>query len=371
MKKIILSFLATCFAFLTLVFCLSADRTNKQNEFSVAMVTDFADVNDASFNQAAYEGCKEWSKQYGIKFNYYKPADFSSAERIKSLNLAIDRGYKVVVCPGYAFGECLALIAPKHPEVKFIGIDIAISDFPSDFELTDNITCYNYREEIAGYLAGYAAVKDGYRRLGFVGGMEGPAVTRFGYGFVQGADDAGLELNSNIEVQFVYAGQFFGDSEIYKYVDNWYKVNHVEVVFSCGGSVYTSVALASKDNGGKIIGVDSDQAEIMDNDYKPGMCITSAMKGVKQTVINKLEDLYKEDKWDKGINVLGLVSYVDPSKNYVQLPLEHWRTPNFSIEEYKNIIKEILEGTREVSDVSDVPPTVSSFTKVFYRGSIK
>ena len=376
MKKILISFLLTSVVFFTLVFSLGSIATKHQSDFQVAMVTDFADVNDASFNQSCYEGAKEWSKKNNIKFNYYKPSDVSKAERVKSMNLAIDRGYNVILCPGYALGEAIAEVAPKHPEVQFVGLDISRGDFPSDFvvENYDNVAVYNYREDIAGYLAGYGVVKEGFRKLGYLGGIPGAAVMRFGYGYIQGIDAAAKELGEKVEVEYVYGGQFFGDNEIYKYIDNWYKVNKTEIVFSCGGSIYTSVALSAKENNGYLIGVDTDQSLIIDKDYKEGICITSAMKGIKQTVIDKLEELYKKSRklfLSKGFTDLGLVSYEHPEKNYVQLPMDTWRMKNFTIENYKDLVKDIMLGDKVVSsDISDYP-SVSEFTQVNYRGSIK
>ena len=371
MKKLVVAFLLTCLVFFTLVFSLNSLSSDNGEKFQVAMITDFSDVNDASFNQACYEGGKEWANKNNIKFNYYKPSDISLAERVKSLNLAIDRGYNVILCPGYALGDAIAEVAPKHLDVKFIGLDISPGDFPEDFELTDNIVVYNYREEIAGYLAGYAAVKDGFRKLGFLGGMASFSVIRFGYGYVQGIDAAAQELKENVDVQYVYGGQFFGDSEIFKYIDNWYKVNKTEIVFSCGGSIYTSVALSAKENNGYMIGVDSDQSPIIDRDYKEGLCITSAMKGIKQTVISKLEELYKDQKWETGIHYLGLVSSEDPTLNYVQLPIDTWRMSNFTVEDYKKLIEQIMNGEKVVFPDIDVAPEVSEYTNVSYRGSIK
>ena len=369
----LIALIAAASVFFVLVFTLGTLASKNGDEFQVAMVTDFSDVNDASFNQACYEGGKEWCKKNNIKFSYYKPSGISLAERIKSIRLAIDRGYDVILCPGFALGEAIAEVAPKHKDVKFIGLDITKDDFPKGFDLTenDNITIYNYREDIAGYLAGYAAVKEGFSRLGFLGGMASGPVIRFGYGYVQGVDAAAQELKKNVEVQYVYGGQFFGDSEIYKYIDNMYKVDKTEVVFSCGGSIYTSVALAAKENDGYMIGVDSDQAPIIDHDYKEGLCITSAMKGIKQTVIDKLDDYYFKHILEKNINYLGLVSSEDPEKNYVQLPINNWRMKNFSVEDYKALLKEFIDGTREVSSDIEDYPHVSEYTKVNYRGSIK
>ncbi len=371
MKKILLALLATVTVFFTLVFSLGTLSINKVDEFKVAMVTDFSDVNDASFNQACYEGGKEWSKRNNIKFNYYKPTGLSLAERVKSMKLAIDRGYDVILCPGFALGEAIAEVAPKHKDVKFIGLDITQEDFPQGFTLTDNITVYNYHEEIAGYLAGYAVVKEGFRRLGYLGGMASAPVIKFGYGYVQGVDAAAKELEENIYLDYVYGGQFYGDSEINMYIDNWYKINKTEIVFACGGSIYTSVALAAKNNNGYMIGVDSDQAPIIDKDYKPGICVTSAMKGIKQTVIDKLEAYYREGKWDQGIQKLGLESSEYPEHNYVQLPLETWRMENFTIDDYKSLIEDFLQGHRHASEEIDTEPEVSSYSHVTYHKPIK
>ena len=373
MKKILLAFLLTSLVFFTLVFSLGSISNHQESTFKVAMVTDFADVNDESFNQACYEGGKEWARKNDIIFNYYKPSDISKAERIKSMNLAIDRGYNVILCPGYAHGEVIAEIAPKHPEVTFIGIDISEGDFPQGFDVLahKNIAIYNYHEEIAGYLAGYAVVKDGYRKLGYLGGIPAAPVIRYGYGYVQGIDAAALELNVDVSVEYVYGGQFFGDSEIFKYIDNWYKGNKTDIIFSCGGSIYTSVALAAKENGGHLIGVDNDQAPIIDENYGKDICVTSAMKGIKQTVIAKLDELYKTQKVESGFNNLGLVSSEHPELNYVQLATDHWRMNNFTIEEYKELISEIMLGYRPISGNVLEPPLVSEHTTVNYRGSIK
>lgn len=94
-------------------------------------------------------------------------------------------------------------------------------------------------------MAGYAAVKEGYKKLGFLGGMSVPAVVRFGYGFVQGCNAAATETNTTIEIKYAYAKQFFGDAEITAVMDTWYG-DGVEVVFACGGGVYTSACEAAQ-----------------------------------------------------------------------------------------------------------------------------
>ena len=366
MKKMLIALLVIASAFFALVFSIGSLSKDKGDTFKVAMVTDYSDVNDESFNQACFEAGKEWCKKYGLEFNYYKPASISEAERIKSIELAIDRGYDVILCPGYALGNAIAKVAPVHPEVKFIGIDIIGKDFPTGFQLTDNISVYSYEEGIAGFLAGYGVVKDGFRKLGFLGGMSIPSIINFANGYIQGIDAAAQELKENVNVHHVYADKFYGTVEITKYIDNWYKSEKTDIVFSCGGSIYTSVALAAKENNRYMIGVDSDQAPIIDKNYKEGICITSAMKGIRQTVLNKLEDLYVKSKWEKGIHKLGLVSKDNLEENYVELPLETWRMNKFSIDEYKNLVGEFIDGKRKIVD----DYTLSEYTSVTYYGEI-
>lgn len=354
MKKMLIALLVTASVFFTLVFTLGTVGRNKGDEFKVAMVTDFSDVNDGSFNQACYEGAKEWSRRHNVTFNYYKPAATSNAERIKSMRLAIDRGYNVILCPGFALGEPISIVAPEHPNVQFIGLDI------SGLKKIDNVTVYNYQEEIAGYLAGYAVVKEGKRKLGFLGGQEYESITRYGYGYIQGADAAAEELGDHIKIDFVYGGQFFGSPEIHNYIDQWYK-SGTEIVFSCGGSIYTSVALAAKENGGYMIGVDDDQAPIVDRDYAPGVCITSAMKMIKKTVIDKLELCYQGIPLEGDTVKLGLVSGDSVEENYVQLPLSTWenyddthpRMKNFTYENYKDLVKYLFDNPDAVSPKID------------------
>ena len=129
-----------------------------------------------------------------------------------------------------------------------------------------NLYCAVYQEELCGYMAGYAAVKLGYKNLGFLGGMAVPAVQRYGYGFVQGVDAAAAELElTDVKVNYAYGNQFFGDADITAAMDTWY-AGGTEVVFACGGGIYTSaVDAAKKVEGAKVIGVDVDQAAVIAN----------------------------------------------------------------------------------------------------------
>ncbi|MCI7734194.1 MAG: BMP family ABC transporter substrate-binding protein [Dysosmobacter sp.] len=341
-------------------------------DFSVAMITDYGDITDQSFNQTTYEACKAYCDANGVDFSYYKPAGDSTAERVAMVEAAVDEGYTVIVMPGYAFGETITQVADEYPDITFIALDVGEGDL-GNYTLPGNVYCAVYQEELCGYMAGYAAVKLGYTHLGFLGGMAVPAVVRYGYGFVQGADAAAAETGAAVTVEYAYGNQFYGDADITAYMDNWYQTLGVEVVFACGGGIYSSAAEAAAKVDGKVIGVDVDQAGIIDGGYGEGMTVTSAMKGLAPTVEHMLTEVAAGNFSNYGgkIETLGLVSGDDPEANYVQIPMEstQW-SDSFTQDDYKALVKDMFDGKITVSNDISVEPTVTNVA-VDYQGQIK
>ena len=393
MKRKIMAVLLAAAMTGSLAGCGSTQNKNaadaSEEKMKVAMVTDSGDITDQSFNQMTYEACKAWGKENDIEFNYYKPQSDSDEARTASVDQAVADGANVIVLSGYVFAPTVIDESDLYPEVKFLALDVSAGDIcekgigegydynPDHYNVTDyynedNVYCCTYQEELSGFMAGYAAVMLGYRHLGFLGGMSVPAVNRYGYGYVQGADAAAKELGitDEVQVEYVCGGQFYGDADITAYMDTWYGSKGVEVVFACGGGIYTSAAEAAVKIGGKVIGVDSDQSATID-DYKEGLTVTSAMKGLQVTIDNVL-DAVLDNEWDKyvgKIENLGMES-PDPAENYVQLPEEttQW-DGTFTKEDYQKLVQRMYNGEYEVfSDSTTFPETEITATDY---GSIK
>jgi basic membrane protein A len=371
-----------------------ADNT----EYAVAMITDYGDITDQSFNQTTYEACKAFCEDNGVEFSYFKPAGDNTADRVAMIEKAVDEGYNVIVMPGYAFGGAIVEAAPEFPDVKFIALDVAKGDLleagvakagesydynPDNWDLEkyvdmSNVYCAIYQEELCGYMAGYAAVKLGYKSLGFLGGMAVPAVIRYGYGFVQGVDAAAADLGlSDVTVKYVYGGQFFGDADITAVMDTWY-AGGTEVVFACGGGIYTSAVDAAKKANGKVIGVDVDQAGVIAN-YAgvDGLTVTSAMKGLYPATYDTLNDVIINGNWANYVGkiaTLGLVSADDPEANYVQIPMgegTQW-SDSFTQDDYKAMVADMYNGVITVSnDISKAASDFATVITVDDQGAIK
>ena len=268
----------------------------------VALVTDVGTIDDESFNQACWEGVEEWCNANNVEYTYYQPTEDSTDARVLSVAQAISEGYNTIVMPGYLFGATLTMVMEEYPETYFIAVDVAAGDLTVDYttyyEPAANTACLTFSEEQAGYLAGYAAVKEGYTKLGFLGGMAVPAVIRYGYGFIQGADAAAAEMGVDIEINYTYGGQFFGDANITAKMEGWYAAG-TEVVFACGGGIYTSALEAAEKNNGKVIGVDVDQYYVND------CIITSAMKRV-DTAAQDISKAVADGSYEPGVHLYDL-----------------------------------------------------------------
>ena len=367
MKRYLSILLAVVMVMGLLAGCGGTDtqpQGGETGEYKVAMITDYCDITDQSFNQTSYEGCEAYCEPNGVKLKYFKPLHDADAERIAMVDIAVGEGYNIIVTPGYAFAPTIIATAEMYPDVKFIALDVSAADF-GDWEIPSNVYSAVYQEELCGYMAGVAAVKMGYKHIGFMGGMAVPAVVRYGYGFVQGVDAAARELGieNEIVLEYIYANAFSGDADITAVMDTWYQEMGVEIVFSCAAGAYTSASEAAAKVGGKLIGVDVDQKAIIDGTYGEGMCVTSAMKGLAATVEATLKDVIENDSWANyggKIETLGVISAENPSSNYVQIPYENtaWND-TFTQEDYKAILTGILDGTIVVSNDITVMPTTA------------
>lgn len=318
--------------------------------YEIALVTDVGNIDDKSFNEGAWNGVKEYAEANSISYNYYRPSEDSTEARVETIKSAIDKGAKVVVCPGYLFEEALYQLQGQYPEVNFLLLDGEPHDAAYNYETLSNTANILYQEEQAGYLAGYAVVQDGYTSLGFLGGMAVPAVIRFGYGFVQGAEAAAAELGVDVEMKYWYSGVFSPSDDIKVKMDSWY-ADGVEVVFSCGGGIYLSACQAATEAGGYVVGVDVDQATESD------VIITSAMKGLTQSVILALTGLYENNgAWPE--NMAGQTTTLGAEDDAVGLPTaeDSWRLENYTVEEYETLFAAMKNGEVVVSNAIDVAP---------------
>ena len=326
--------------------------TSEDGKYQVAFVTDVGQLKDKSFNQGTFDGVKLYATANGLSYKYYQPANSSEAtddDRYNAMKAAVEGGAEVVVCAGYLQEAALRQAAMDYPDVPFIFIDgYPLDDDPDpavEGNILANVAGIAFQEEQAGYLAGYAAVKDGFTKLGFSGGGGGTndACCRFGYGYVQGANDAAKELGITVDMNYSweYGATFSASTELQTMISGWY-ANGTEIVFACGGSMFQSISAAASANDGYVIGVDVDQSAESDT------VVTSAMKGLSDAVQWAVGHVYDGTFEEIG----GTGTSLGVKDNAVELPTaaESWRFETFTVEEYEALYQQMLDGTLVVDN---------------------
>ncbi|WP_249030340.1 BMP family lipoprotein [Tannockella kyphosi] len=336
MKKLLALFLVFS---VCLTGCSSSDSDTAAETYEIALVTDEGTITDESFNQSAWEAVVAFGDEYGVTYKYYEPLEFDTAGYTSSIEEAIDNGAKVIVCPGYKFADAVGQAQYDYPDVNFILIDSTPTLEGEECDIESNLYCVTYLEQQAGYLAGYAAVVEGFTEIGFMGGIALPAVVNFGYGYVQGAADAAEELGVTINMTYYYTGSFNASTDIKASASSWY-ASGVEIIFSCGGGICDSIFAAAEEVGAYTIGVDSDQSSSSDT------VITSAMKGVVNTVYDTLI-LYSEGSFPSGYEILGAEG------DYVGLSDDFSRFSVFTEDDYTALFENVKNGSIAIETYSD------------------
>lgn len=322
--------------------------------YQIAMVTDVGQLKDGSFNEFTWNGCKKYAYDNGKSYKYYQPANGNAAtddDRIKAMTDACEAGAEVLVTPGFLQETALKAVVPNYPEVQFVFIDGWDMGY-------DNLVGVSYQEEQAGYLAGYAAVMEGYTKLGFSGGGGGanPACIRYGYGYAQGANAAAEAKGVTVEMRYSWEyGDTFTDSpDLQAMLAGWYEAG-TEVIFMCGGSMFNSGTAAAEAAETAIIGVDVDQSPLSDT------VVTSALKGLDASVIKTLDDFYTGGALIKGSSVLGAAD------DAVGLPVDSWSLANWSVEEYETLFAQIKSGEITIdNDSAMADPSVAGLANVTF-----
>ena len=319
--------------------------TSPDGTYAVAFVTDIGQLKDKSFNEGTWNGTKTFAYDNGLAYKYYQPANGSAAtddDRYDAMKAAAQAGAKAIVAAGWMQGSALEKAAKEFPDVKFIFIDGWGMGL-------DNVVGVAYKEEQCGYFAGYAAVMEGFTKLGFSGGGGGtnPACERYGYGFIQGANDAAAKLGKNVELRFTwqYGANFNASPELQTMMNGWYETG-TEIVFACGGSIFDSIAAAAAANDGFVIGVDVDQSGQSET------VITSALKGLSEGTYQMLAKVF-DGTFEAGSVSLGV------TENAVGLPVDNWMLENFSVEDYQGLVDALIAGELTIDgEAAEFDPNV-------------
>lgn len=292
MKKVIVTLLAVM---LVAGFAFAngsqdnSDSTKAKTALKVGMVTDSGTIDDKSFNQGTWEGILLAQKDFGVQTKYLKPVGETEANYLTEMGNLYDAGFKLIVTPGFKFEVAIFDAQDKWPDASFVIIDGTPhnSDY-SVFRAEKNVVSIFFAENESGFVAGVAAalqVKEG--QMGFIGGMEIPAVQKYNWGFQQGVAYANKNFGTKIVMKpenVIYQGTFNDVAAGQQLAAQMYDKG-VKAIFAAAGGVGVGVINEAKSRAKTgeqvwVVGVDVDQYADGVYDGQKSIIITSAMKRI-------------------------------------------------------------------------------------------
>ena len=329
MKKLLALLLVAMLAF-TLVACgggeTGTDEPAADNSAEVVILISAAGVlDDRAFNSACWLGIQDFCNETGKTYAYYQPTEDTVEAQLVVCDTAVKAGAKFIIINSDQFKLSAVDMQQTYPDVTFLMYDSVPTTADNVEVVEDNMTVIKFKEQEVGFLAGYAAVQDGYTKLGYCGGMPVPAVVRFGYGFVAGVDYAAGDLGvEGIELLYSYFGNFQATPDNQARCASWYQ-NGTEVIFVAAGPAGASAFKAAEDNNGLVIGVDSDQSGESET------VISSAMKDLRNLTYTSLK------QWNEGTLAGGTVITTGCDLGGVMLPMDTSKWVNFTQENYDSL----------------------------------
>lgn len=361
MKKKLLSLLTiSVLSFGLLSGCASTTETSSKQQLKVGMITDSGTIDDKSFNQGTWEGIERAQKELSLAPpRYAKPTGESKSDYLNEIGNLYDAGFRFIATPGYKFETAIYDAQKKYTDAKFLIIDGAPNDGSDGAkpEVDKNTIAVFFAEEQSGFLAGVATslqLKEG--DLGFIGGMEIPAVQKFNWGFQQGVSYANEKLGTKMvlkEENVLYQGTFKDVAAGTQLANTMYDKG-VKAIFCAAGSVGNGVITAAKtrvESGEDVwvIGVDRDQFDdgIYDKDNNKSVILTSAVKKVDIASFDTVKD-YKNGEFDGG----KIVTF-DIQRDAVGIPEKNPNLSDDTVEKVNEIYMKLKDGSIKVSDNND------------------
>lgn len=313
---------------------------------TIALVTG-ASGTESGADAMLWQGVQTFASAYGYTATTQTAEGDSSADAETALRTAAESGAKLVICRGDAAATALYRIQENYPDVHYLLFDDEPhNDDYSAYKTANLVHCVLFQEEQAGYLAGYAAVIDGYTSLGFVGAREIPSIVRYGTGFLQGAEAAAEQQGETVNLKFWFADTYDENDAVTQRMADWYN-GGVSLIFVSGGTLYKGAAQAAEQTGGKVMAGDTNVTALSDS------VLASAVKCYNAAVQRQLYEFFTAGSWST--QNAGQTERVGITNAEVALESDtSWRLDSFTLDDYRSLYEDLRTSVKRVDAYADM-----------------
>lgn len=335
------------------VFQADADATPLPGGSVIALVADEGGL-ESGAEAMLWKGIQTFASTFGYAAQSYTYEAGSVDAAQSALQEAAQSGAALVVCRGEELAKALFQLQDNYPGVQYLLFDAEPhNEDYTVYSTGTSVHCVLFQEEQAGYLAGFAAVTEGYTTLGFVGTEEVPDVVRYCTGFLQGAEEAAEQQGEEVTLKVWYTGNIENEDLVTSRLTDWYN-NGTGLILANGDDLVQHTVDAANQTGGRVFATDWDQNQLGER------VLGSAVKCYSGAVQRQLYAFFSNNAgWGQNAGTTEKLGYTDGS---VALAGSTWRFSHFSQRDYENLYEQLRNSDLKVeayADMDTLPDTPS------------
>ena len=313
-----------------------AEQPEEMIDYEIAFITDDGLINDKGVCEAIWNSVTDFGATRGISHKYYKATEAKANAVKEVLDTAVNKGAKVVIVDSTKIANIILKLQDEYKDINFITINTdAYNPENGDVLIKDNTVALTYATEQAGYMAGYAAVKEGYTQLGCMVEDQSKQMVNFQYGFAKGANRAAKENGETVTLKCVAFDVNNPREKASKKAAKWYQ-DGTEVIFACGDKIESEIIEQAETYEGTVIGGITDKGEVSDT------VAISAVEDINSTLQETLQQ-YVDGKFPGGE-----VKKYGVAEDAVLLDYKNSRLKNFIVDQYNALYEQLKDGEVKV-----------------------
>ncbi|MDO4869434.1 MAG: BMP family ABC transporter substrate-binding protein [Bacillota bacterium] len=326
--------LMTAMAMFTLTGCQDeeAEQPEEMIDYEIALITDEGLISDRGTSEAVWETIIDFGSAKGISHKYYKATEAKPNAVADVLDNAVQKGAKVIVVEDNEIADCVFEKQEDYKDTAFIAINADPYDSANgDIRIRENTVAVTFAGEQAGFMAGYAAVMEGYTDLGVLTEGKTTQDHNVTLGFAKGANRAARELGVTAHLRCAACGEETPRIDAANKAAEWYQ-NGTQVIFAWGDRIEDTVIGEAETCDGKVIAGITDKGEISDT------VLISAVEDIDTALKAMLTDYF--DGHFKG----GEIVTYGVSDDAISLDYRNSRMQNYVKDEYDALYDQIKSG---------------------------
>ena len=299
---------------------------------------------------ALWQGVNTFAYNFGYVPKSASAISDSVEDAAEVLRQTADTGAQVIVCRGDTMAQAVYQIQNEYPGTAFLLFDAEVhnADY-TDYQMADNVHCVLFDETQAGYLAGFAAVSEGYTQLGFVGAEEMPATVRYCTGFLQGAQKAAEQQGDQVSLKVWYTGTAEYNETVTARLADWMS-SGTQVVFAADeGPLQSAREAAAQAENARVIGARWLHADAEGQ----APLLLNTLHCYNAMVQQELYSYFAATGWAKDSEA-GQTDHVGVTEGAVALNADTWNLSTFTAKDYEQLYENLRNSTWKVDNYADM-----------------